>query len=102
MSSNVRVYYFVKDEEKTETFGPITLHKGQTETVKFPSAMRGGGRLAVFSRGANVSCSAFGELDVDTAFVNRVIDSGHESALASGFTVTGKGPAKLVAFYTPP
>jgi hypothetical protein len=102
MSSNVRVYYFVKDEDKTETFGPITLHKGQTETVTFPSAMRGNGRLAVFSRGANVSCSAFGELDVDTAFVNRVIDSGHEGALASGFTVTGKGPAKLVAFYTPP
>jgi hypothetical protein len=102
MSSNVRVYYFVKDEDKTETFGPITLHKGQTETVKFPSAMRGNGRLSVFSRGANVTCSAFGELDVDTAFVNRVIDSGHEGALASGFTVTGKGPAKLVAFYTPP
>jgi hypothetical protein len=101
MTSNIRVYYFVKDEDKTETFGPVTLHKGQTETVKFPSALRGGGRLSIFARGADVSCSAFGELNVDTPFLNRVIDSAHESALTNGFAVTGTGAAKLVAFYTP-
>jgi hypothetical protein len=101
MTSNIRVYYFVKDEDRTETFGPVTLHKGQTETVRFPSALRGGGRLSIFARGADVSCSAFGELSVDTPFVNRVIDSAHESALTNGFSVTGTGAAKLVAFYTP-
>jgi hypothetical protein len=102
MSSNIRVYYFVKDEDRTETFGPVTLHKGQTEVIRFPTPMRGGGKLSIFSRGANVGCAAFGDLDVDTAFVNRIVDSAHETALTSGFPVTGTGPAKLVAFYTPP
>lgn len=102
MTSNVRVYYLVKDEDRTETFGPVTLHKGQTETVRFPSQMRGGGRLSLFARGADVSCSAFGQLTVDTPFLNRVVDRAHEGALTEGFSVTGTGPSKLVAFYTPP
>jgi hypothetical protein len=101
MSANIRVFYFVKDEDRTETFGPITLAKGQTETVKFPSAMRGGGRLALFARGADVSCSAFGELRTDTPFLNRIIDSAHEGGLEHGFSVTGTGAAKFVAYYTP-
>lgn len=102
ISANIRVYYFVKDEARTETFGPVMLHKGQTETVRFTTSMRGGGRLALFARGAEVSCSAFGELRTDTPFVNRVIDTSHESSLANGFSVTGNGPSKFVAFYTPP
>ncbi len=102
MTSNIRVYYLVKDEDRTETFGPVTLHKGQSETVRFPSTLRSGGRLSLFGRGENVTCSAFGELNVDTPFVNRVVDSAHESALTDGFTLTGTGPAKFVAFYTPP
>jgi hypothetical protein len=102
MTSMIRVFYFVKDEDRTETFGPVMLHRGQSETVKFPSAMRGGGRLALMARGSEVSCSAFGNLTVDTPFVNRVIDTAHETALANGFSVSGTGPAKLIAFYTPP
>jgi hypothetical protein len=101
VSANIRVYYFVKDEDRTETFGPITLHKGQSETVRFTSPMKGGGRLTLFARGADVSCSAFGELNVDTPFVNRIVDSGHEAALQHGFSITGTGAAKFVAFYTP-
>src|ERR1041385_1011571 len=101
MTSMIRVYYFVKDEDRTETFGPVMLHRGQTETVRFPSAMRGGGRLSLLARGSEVSCSAFGNLTVDTPFVNRVIDTAHETALANGFTVSGTGPSKLIAFYTP-
>jgi len=101
VSANVRVYYLVKDQDRTESFGPITLHKGQTETVRFPTSMKGGGRLALFARGADVTCSAFGELNVDTPFLNRVIDSAHEGALQAGFSVTGTGAAKFVAFYTP-
>ena len=43
----------------------MTLHKGQTETVKFKQPLKGGGRLAIFARGAEVSCSAFGDLTGD-------------------------------------
>jgi hypothetical protein len=102
MNSMIRVYYFVRDEATTEQFGPITLHKGQTETVKFSSPLRGGGRLALFARGANVGCSAFGELSLDMPFMNKVIDTNHEPALANGFSVSGLGPSKFVAYYTPP
>lgn len=101
VSANIRVYYLVKDEDRTETFGPVMLHKGQTETVRFPTPMRGGGRLTLFARGADVSCSAFGELRTETPFVNRVIDTAHEASLANGFSITGTGPAKFIAYYTP-
>lgn len=102
INSMARFYYFVADENTTERFGPVTLHKGQTETVRFPSPLKGGGRLALFARGADVSCSAFGDLTTDTPFMNRVIESRQEASFADGFTITGTGPAKLVAFYTPP
>lgn len=102
MTQLIRVYYFVKDEDRTETFGPVVLHRGQSETVRFTSALRGGGRLSLLARGSEVSCSAFGNLTVDTPFVNRVVDTAHESGLSNGFTVTGTGPAKFIAYYTPP
>jgi len=101
INAMARVYYFVRDEERTEQFGPIALHKGQVETVKFPSALKGGGRLALFARGADVSCSAFGDLNTDLPFQNRVIDARQEASLEQGFNVAGTGAAKLVAFYTP-
>jgi len=102
INAMVRVYYLVKDEAKTEQFGPIALHKGQIETVKFKSKLQGGGRLALFARGADVSCQAFGDLTTDTPFQNRVIDSRQEASLEPGFNVAGTGAAKLIAFYTPP
>ncbi len=102
MNSMIRLYYFVRDEGKTEQFGPVMLHKGQSETVKFSSALKGGGRLAMFARGADVSCSAFGELSTDTPFINRAVDRSHEPQLANGFNISGNGPAKFIAFYTPP
>jgi hypothetical protein len=102
VSANIRVFHFVKDEDRTETFGPVMLQKGQTETVKFSSPLRGGGRLALFARGADVTCSAFGELRTDTPFLNRIIDSAHEVQLANGFNIAGTGAAKFIAFYTPP
>jgi hypothetical protein len=101
VNSMVRIYYFVRDEEKTEQFGPITLHKGQSETIKFKQPLRGGGRLALFARGADVTCSAFGDLNTDLPFQNRVIYERNEDGLAQGFSVIGTGPAKLIAFYTP-
>ncbi len=101
VNAMARVYYFVKDEERTEQFGPIALHKGQVETIKFKEPMRAGGRLSLFSRGADVICTAFGDLNTDLPFQNRVIDARHETALERGFEVRGTGPAKLVAYYTP-
>lgn len=81
--------------------GRLMLHRGKSETVRFPSAMRGGGRLSLLARGSEVSCSAFGTLTVDTPFVNRVTDTAHETAFSNRFTVTGTGPAKLIASYAP-
>lgn len=102
ISAKIRLYMVVKDEDKTEQFGPIQLHKGQTETISFKQPLRGGGRIALFSRGADVHCSTFGELNVDMPFQNRIILGSQEGQLQNGFTVTGTGPAKFTAFYTAP
>ena len=102
VNAMARVYYFVQDEVRTERFGPIALHKGQIETVKFKQPMKGGGRLALFARGAEVTCSAFGDLSTDLPFQNRVIDRRQEGGLEQGFNIAGSGPAKFVAYYTPP
>jgi hypothetical protein len=102
VNARARVYYFVSDEAKTERFGPITLHKGQSEVVKFQQPLERGGRLSLFARGADIHCAAFGDLSTDQPFLNRVLDYRQEGALERGFEVTGRGPAKLVAYYTPP
>lgn len=101
INAMARVYYFVRDEQRTEQFGPIALHKGQVETIKFKTPMQGGGRLALFARGADVTCAAFGDLSADLPFQNRVIDARQVAGLEQGFNVSGTGAAKLVAFYTP-
>ena len=64
--------------------------------------MKGGGRLAMFARGAEITCSAFGDLNTELPFQNRVIDARQEGGLESGFSIAGSGPAKFVAYYTPP
>ncbi len=101
INSMARAYYFVRDAKNTEQFGPVTLHKGQTETVLFKSPIERGGRIALFSRGHDVSCPRFGELNVDQPFINRVVNRRGEADLANGFEVMGTGPAKFVAYYTP-
>jgi hypothetical protein len=35
-------------------------------------------------------------------FAGKVLDERGAEALARGFTVSATGPAKVVAFYTPP
>lgn len=102
ITARARAYYFVKDERRTQQFGPVALHKGQLETVKFETPMVPGGRLALFARGADVGCTAFGDLDTDRPFQNRVIESRQEASLKDGFNVQGSGPAKFIAYYTPP
>jgi hypothetical protein len=102
INSMVRVYYVVKDEKRTEQVGPMLLHRGQTETVKFQQTLEAGGRVTIFSRGAEVTVSAFGTLDTDTPFFNRALDATLAKQLSQGFQVGGTGDAKLIAFYTPP
>ena len=102
INAMVRAYYLVRDERRTEQAGPFQLLRGQVETVRFPSQPKAGGRLAVFARGAEVNTTAFGTLTTEQPFVNRVLDAAQAAALASGFNLNGTGPAKVVAFYTPP
>lgn len=101
INAMARAYYFVFDTEHTKQFGPITLHKGQMEKITFDVPIETGGRIAIFARGHDVSCPFLGELTVDSPFVNRVVTSRQEKDLAHGITITGSGPAKVVAYYTP-
>ncbi|HTM45264.1 MAG TPA: hypothetical protein VL137_09940 [Polyangiaceae bacterium] len=102
INAKIRLYLLVRDEQHTEQFGPVQLHKGQSETVRFSQPMRSGGRLALFARGADVHCTSFGDLSADMPFQNRVILGSQEAQLQQGFSVVGNGPAKFIAFYTPP
>jgi hypothetical protein len=101
INAMARVYYFVFDTARTKRFGPVTLHKGQMEHVRFDEPIKQGGRLALFARGHDVDCPTFGQLTVDQPFINRVVEARQEEDLKNGFQVLGQGPAKFVAFYTP-
>ncbi len=98
----IRVYYFVRDERATEQCGPFVLHKRQRETIKFSTKLERAGRLAIFSRGADVATEVFGDLTTETPFINKVLDERAATALSEGFTVSSSGTAKLIAFYSPP
>jgi hypothetical protein len=102
INAMIRCYYFVRDESRTVQFGPVSLRKGQTEMVKFPERLERAGHIALFSRGADVLCPTFGNLDTDRPFSNSIVEFRQEGLLDNGFGVTATGPAKLVAFYTPP
>jgi hypothetical protein len=56
----------------------------------------------VFARGADVNTNAFGDLTNEVPYVNRVLDERTAVSMERGFTATSKGPAKIVAYYTPP
>lgn len=102
MNSMIRLYYFVRDEQRTEQVGPFALHKGQIEQVNFTTSLAQGGRLAIFARGADVGTTLFGTLTTETPFANRVLDGPMLKNLQSGFSLHGTGPAKVVVYYTPP
>ena len=101
INAMARAYYFVYDTSRTKRFGPVTLHKGQMEHVRFDEPIKQGGRLALFARGHDVDCPTFGQLNVDQPFINRVVEARQEEDLKAGFQVMGQGPAKFVAYYTP-
>lgn len=100
-SSHASVYVLVKDEEHTEQLGPISLAKGQTETLKFKQPLRHGGRLALFARGGEVQTANFGNLTTETPFANKIIDAAGEAGLKDGFRVDAMANVDLVAYYTP-
>lgn len=104
--SKGRVYYFVKDELNTKTAGPIGLHKGQTATLKFDEPVKPGGRIALFARGAqkdaDVSAGILGDLTTNKPFIGEVLDTAKANAINAGITVSSKGEASVVMFYTPP
>jgi hypothetical protein len=102
VSAKARAYFVVRDELLTETGGPIGLRKGEVGRITFASELKRGGRVSVFARGADVECPVFGNLTTDMPFVGKILDERLVKTLAGGFDVTGRGPAKVVAFYTPP
>lgn len=102
INAKARAYYFVKDELRTETAGPLVLRKGEVSRVAFASDLASGGRVAIFARGGDVDCPVFGQLTTDRPFAGKVLDEALAKSLAGGFDVTGRGAAKVVAFYTPP
>lgn len=102
INSMVRIYYFVRDEQRTLQAGPFVLHKGQIERVRFSTPLAAGGKIAIFARGAEVNISSFGTLGTDTPFLNRALDANQAMTLSEGFNLNGSGPAKVIAFYTPP
>lgn len=101
-----RVYYFVKDELRTVTAGPLSLAKGQSDTLKIEGKAEPGGRIAVFARGAvkgtQISCGVLGELTNDRPFIGEVLDTAKAAAVNAGIPISAKGDAQVVMFYTPP
>ncbi len=102
MSALARVYLLAKDEVRTQALAPVTLVKEQAHTFKFGKPIARGGRVAVFARG-EVDAGRLGTLTLDQPFLNHiVVDDASAAALANGITVTAKGNAEVVAFYTSP
>jgi len=103
-----RVYYYVKDELRTITAGPLTVAKGASATLKIDGEVKAGGRLSVFARGASkkgadVSCGILGDLTTDKPFLGDVLDAAKAKAVNEGIKVSAsKGDASVIAFYTPP
>lgn len=102
VTAKARAYYLVKDEQRTDTAGPVVLRKGEVTRLQFSAKLESGGRIAILARGADVECPVFGTLTTDRAFAGKVLDDASAKSLAAGFEITGRGAAKVVAFYTPP
>jgi len=102
VTAKAHAYYVVKDERTTEVAGPVVLRKGEVSRLAFASDIESGGRVSIFARGGDVECPLFGTLTTDRPFAGKVLDAALARSLQGGFDVTGRGAAKIVAFYTPP
>lgn len=105
-TTKARVYYFVKDELRTQTLGPVSLKKGDTTTLKPDSPVASGGSIAIFARGADkkteVTVGTFGTLSTDKPFLGDVLDSKKAAELNAGLKIDSNAEVSLVAYYTPP
>lgn len=105
-TTKARVYYFVKDELRTTTLGPISVPKGETMTLRPDAPVKAGSRVAFFARGAGkkteVTCGPFGTLTTDKPFHGEVIDASKAAQLSAGITISSNADVSVVAFCTPP
>ena len=92
-------FYFVRDEEKTEQLGPLSLVKGQSEVLKFKTPPTGGTRIAVFSRGAVET--PVGATTTYLPFVNFIVDDRRAGGLAGGLKIDAHEAAEVVVYVTP-
>jgi hypothetical protein len=105
-TAKARVYYFVKDELRTKTLGPIALKKGDSATLKPEAPVASGGAIAIFARGADkkteITVGSFGTLSTDKPFLGDVLDAKRAAELNAGLKIDSNADVSLVAFYTPP
>ncbi len=102
VTAKARAYYVVKDELRSDTAGPVVIRRGEVARLVFAADLESGGRVSIFARGGDVDCPLFGTLSTEQPFAGKVLDAALAKSLAGGFDVTARGPAKVVAFYTPP
>ncbi|MBX3226871.1 MAG: hypothetical protein KIT84_38365 [Labilithrix sp.] len=103
-TTKARVYYFVKDELRTVTLGPVAITKGASATLKPDQPVAAGGAFAIFARGADksteVTCGILGTLTTDTPFLGKVLDEAQAKALNAGLKLDSNADVSVVAFYT--
>jgi hypothetical protein len=101
LTERARVYYFMRDEKKTESAAPVTLVKDQAHVLKFSQPIARGGRIAILAKG-DVELGTLGKLDLDRPFHNAIVDAALEKQFANGIPITARGDAEVIAYYTAP
>ncbi len=102
ISKNARAYLVTRDEPASEAWGPTAVAAGPGETIRFPSPILVGGRMAFFARGSEVAIAGVGALSDEAPFFNRAIDPSLAEAASAGLAVTSAGRSEILALYTPP
>ena len=104
-TTKARVYYFVKDEQRTITMGPIALKKDDTTTIKPDQPAVAGGAISFFARGASkktdVTCGVFGSLTTEKPFIGHVLSAAEATQLNNGLSISTNADVSVVAYYTP-
>lgn len=104
-TTKARVYYFVKDEQRTITMGPLVLKKDESATIKPDQPAVAGGAISLFARGAakkvEVTCGVFGSLTTEKPFIGHVLSAAEATALNNGLAISTNADVSIVAYYTP-
>lgn len=101
VTAKARVHLFVRDEQKTEQAGPVSVFPGHGARIHFGSRLVPGARICFFACGADVTISSIGVLGESGPFLNRTVDAKLAEASEEGFVIHSVGRATVVAFYTP-